>query len=143
MPLYRNIGGVQKSTKAYRNISGTWKACSVWRNIAGVWKQITSLMTASATPTNVGFVKVGGGTSVLTSDATTATPTGGTGPFTYVWSQVGGDSMTINTPNAASTTFSKSVPDAAGFTGYFVCTITDSLGAVAATNTVQCDLAND
>lgn len=143
MPLFRNISGVQKSVRAYRNISGTWKECAVWRNIAGVWKQVTSLMTATATPATVGFVKTGPGTSTLTSDPTTAVPSGGTGPYTYNWQQVGGDSMTITTPTASSTTFSQSVPDAVGFTGYFTCTITDSLGAMATTNTVECTLAND
>lgn len=143
MPAFRNISGTWKNVAVYRNISGTWKLGILWRKISGTWKQITSVMTASATPTAVGNVHIGGGTTTVTSDATTATPSGGTAPYTYAWSQTGGDSMTITSPTAASTTFSKSVPDAVGYEGYFVCVVTDNVGQVAATNTVTCTLAND
>ena len=143
MPVYRNISDTWKSVTPWRKISGTWKSCIQWRNISGTWKQLNSFMTASASPAVVGVTTTAGSTVTVTSDATTATPSGGTGPYSYLWQQVGGDAMTITSPTSASTTFSESVPNGTGYVGYFTCTITDSLTAMATTNNVECSLSND
>ena len=143
MTVYRKISGTWKAVTPYRKVGGVWKSCIMWRKVGGVWKQLNSFMTASASPGLVAGSTTSGSTVVVTSNSTTCTPSGGAPGYTYSWAQVGGDTMTIDSPTASSTTFSKSVGNGATFVGYFVCTVTDSLGATAATNTVECQLSND
>lgn len=69
----------------------------------------------------------------ITTDATTANATGGTGPYTYAWSFLsGGTGITINSPTAASTTFSgTNVFDGTTLWATVLVTVTDSLAATA------------
>jgi hypothetical protein len=108
------------------------------------------LVTDSASNTNTVFVSVEisetasavtvseSGTPVITgtagsetTPAAVASPSGGLAPYTYAWTfSVGGASIVITSPTAASTTFSASGLSSAGETrsGTAVCTVTDSLG---------------
>lgn len=66
----------------------------------------------------------------VTSSSTTVTPSGGTGPYTYSWSRISGDSaVSADSPTAATTTFSANVPREGFRTAVYRCTITDSLAA--------------
>lgn len=67
----------------------------------------------------------------LTTDATTVTPSGGTGPYTYAWTLVSGDTLTINSPTAATTTFTGTPAYNSNLSGVYRCTVTDSLAATA------------
>lgn len=79
---------------------------------------------------------------MVSTSSTGATPLGGTGPYTYLWEQVGGDpNITIGSNTASSTDFSATVSGSDYITGYFVCTITDSAAHSAATNQVTAVIA--
>lgn len=66
-------------------------------------------------------------TNVLSSAAFVATPTGGTGPYTYAWTITGGTG-TINSPTSASTTVtSGTLSDGIAETVTLQCVVTDSL----------------
>lgn len=65
------------------------------------------------------------------SDTITATPTGGTGPYTYAWETVSGDSFTGYDTAAAS------FVTVTGNPAVVKCLVTDSLGASAYTNNVS------
>ena len=97
----------------------------------------TSALSVSVAPT---FII----DSVLTTSGTTtstlvATPTGGTGSYTYAWtvlSQAGAGTMSISSPTAASTTIAYT---GLTYTGSYVAgtvriTVTDTLGQTAFTN---------
>lgn len=80
----------------------------------------------SATGTNAGN---------LTTNAATATVTGGSGSPTYLWEYVSGETFTITTPTAASTTFSSGISAGEQLFGVYKCTVTS--GGVTASDTVS------
>lgn len=101
----------------------------------------TGSFAGSAAPPFVsGMADVG---STASSNATTAVPLGGTGPYTYSWTQTTGDSsIQIDTPTLATTTFSVQIYSPFDSTsGTYVCTITDSLSAFGLTNYVTANLS--
>lgn len=66
-----------------------------------------------------------------TSDAIVATPSGGTGPYTYEWQHASGSVEIVpDTPTAASTAFTAEF-DYLGqhYNATYVCKATDALGA--------------
>jgi hypothetical protein len=89
-----------------------------------------SPLTAVAIPDEVSGVTVGTGTA--TSDATTATPSGGFPPYTYLWSLVsytGTVPPSATTPNADTTNFVQtSIPKFATRSSVWNCAVTDSMG---------------
>jgi len=79
----------------------------------------------------------------VTSDAIVATPSGGTGPYTYEWQHASGSvEITPDAPTAASTTFTADF-DYLGqyYTSSYVCKATDSLGAFGYSAPVSVNLA--
>lgn len=92
-------------------------------------------MSLSVAPSSVAGGTTGG---PAITDAATATPVGGIGPYTYVWTVISYDaavSPTVNSPTSASTTFRQTgVPanDAVG--AIFRCTATDSFSSTASAN---------
>jgi hypothetical protein len=78
-------------------------------------------------------LSVTGSTATETTGATTATVTGGAGPFIYAntW-QSGGTGLTINSPAGSSTTITGSgLSPGATESGTLLCTVTDSFGQQA------------
>lgn len=73
------------------------------------------------------------GAGSITTDAVTATPVGGTAPYTQVWTYVSGDaSITADSDLALTTTFTGSVSSAAEVkSAVWRITLTDSLAATA------------
>ena len=64
----------------------------------------------------------------------TATPVGGTAPYSYHWEKVSGDSrVAANAPNSATTSFNRALPhNVSTFVrAYFRVTVSDSTGSVA------------
>lgn len=62
----------------------------------------------------------------------TVTPSGGTGPYTYSWSHVSGDSaVQVSSPTAATTQFNANVGKNQTKAAVKRCTVQDSLGATA------------
>jgi len=101
------------------------------------WKLVQSFaptMSLSVTPSVSGesYSPSGG---IIVSDAAFATPSGGVGPFTYAWTRVSGATLTVSTPNLASTSFQANVPASATRNAVYRCTATDSLGTTAFADT--------
>jgi hypothetical protein len=91
-------------------------------------------MTASASPTTLSKT---GSAATLTTASTTVTASGGTTPYTYSWAFVSGDSFTITSPSAATTTFSATLNEDEFVSGIYRCTVTDSTGGTPLTATAD------
>lgn len=73
----------------------------------------------------------------VTSNSVTATPAGGTGPYTYSWTKVSGaSSISATSPTAATTTFSALVAKDSTVDAVWRVTVTDSLSATATADVV-------
>ena len=73
-----------------------------------------------------------GTTSTLTTTSVTGTPSGGTAPYTYSWAKQSGDSITADSPSAATTTFRASgLAAGESRTAVYRLTVTDALSATA------------
>jgi hypothetical protein len=73
----------------------------------------------------------------LTTSSVTATPSGGTSPYTYAWTQLSGDAISCNSPSAATTTFVASALDVGEYRyATYRCTVTDATAATAAADLV-------
>ena len=102
---------------------------------------ISMIVTIPTTATGAGT------TSAISTPSIATTVTGGTAPFTYLWTvsnQTGSKTVIVNTPTAASTAFSigGTVPGDSG-TCNAKCTVTATGGATAVSNicAVQLDRA--
>jgi hypothetical protein len=89
----------------------------------------TPALTVVATPETITWF--GGGGSYYSSSDATATPYGGTPPYSYAWS-VDNGAVSMNNPGGQSTAFFSTDGGFANAT----CTVTDSLGAEAVSNNV-------
>lgn len=91
-------------------------------------KRLSTALSASVSPATL--TKVGTASSLSTA-STTVTPSQGTPGYTYAWTWLsGGSGVTINSPTAASTTFSATglaLEETRG--GVARCTVTDSASA--------------
>ena len=74
---------------------------------------------------SVGGTRSGPGS--VTSATVTITATGGTGPYTYAWTKIAGDTITATIPAAAATAFNGTVSLGETITATFQCLITDSV----------------
>lgn len=115
--------------------------CTVTDNVAATATATVSVsitrqaMTASASPTSL--YKTGIGANQTTASVT-VTPTGGVSPYTYAWSLVSGDTLTVNSPTAATTTFSVTGLNSGDIaSALYRCTVTDSTSGTALTATVD------
>jgi hypothetical protein len=105
-------------------------------------------MTLAASPASIfagGFITSHGlDTFTGTTNATTATPTGGAAPYSYQWAIVSSDGNTfsVDTPTNASTTVTCDIPQGATATCSIQCTCRDSTGLSAVSNTVVATFDN-
>jgi|SRR6185503_3138127 len=124
--------------------NGTWKMLTPWVRKAGIWK----LLTASArtggswgtpsTPLSVvldttSIVTVeGDDQTIIRGGSSTATPSGGSAPYSYAWTRESGDTLDVDGAATAIASFSV-VPTPAQpvFDAIYRCTVTDNLGATA------------
>ena len=134
MSAYRRGGGI---TPDHANTAGISTTAAGLRlsQFSGVTipSPIAHHVSTINSPTRSGSVTDGvapptvmGATSTI---ATVSIVSGGVGPYTYSWALVSGDSFTINSPNAASTSFGAShlcADPPAVYTGVYRCTITDT-----------------
>jgi len=114
--------------------------CTVTDSAAATKTAIVSVeitrvaMTASASPSTLSKT---GTAATLTTASTTVTPSGGTAPYTYAWTFVSGDSFTITSASAATTTFSATLNEDEFVSGIYRCTVTDSTGGTPLTATAD------
>lgn len=90
-------------------------------------------MSAFASPTST----IGAGSGTTNSNDITATPSGGTAPYTYLWSVVAGDpgaSFTAST--SATTKVQIFLNPGDNLLEYVQCKVTDASSRVAYTNVV-------
>ena len=94
-------------------------------------------LTVNVSPTSVSGTG-GGGFETVTTNAATATPTGGVSPYTYAW-----DAPISNPTSAtsASTQFSASMSPGESISETGTCTVTDAAGQVAS-DTVEISMSN-
>ena len=85
--------------------------------------------TVSLNETFVYEFRVGSG--AVTSSTITGTPSGGTGPYTYAWTKVSGDTLILSGASSASTTFSATLGADETLSAVYKLTVTDSLLATA------------
>jgi hypothetical protein len=138
--LIRDTGGTQRTISAIQVRDGTNTA----RDISEIWvrdgnnvpRLVFSLsppMTLACFPTTASGHSSGSGT--CTTGTTTATPTGGTGPYSYLWTCTEYDNPTpptIGSDTSATTDFTQTgTPLNSVNTATFECVVTDSLGATA------------
>ena len=133
----RDAGGVLRTIQRIRVRDALGTLRTVWQYLqAGVNKVTTegSYNGASSSAQDI------------TTAAVVASPIGGTGPFTYLWSQVGVSAYTwtIGTATAADTTFTGvAIPAGTVESVTFQCVITDSTGATATTVEVTAIVYNN
>lgn len=87
-------------------------------------------MTASVSPLSAYGDSLTAGP--VTTNSVTVTPSGGTGPYTYAWSKQSGDDFTVNSPTAATTTFTTQTDVSESNlsqSAIYGCLVTDSLSA--------------
>lgn len=73
-----------------------------------------------------------GAPKLLTTPSVTATPSGGTGPYTYSWTRVSGSALiSATSPASPTTAFSATLNPDDHETADFICTVTDANGATA------------
>lgn len=115
--------------------------CTVTDNVAAtkivdVSVSVTrATMTASASPTLLSKVGVASSQTTL---STTVTQVGGVAPYTYAWTKVEGDTLTVNSSTADTTTFSATgLLQGENLDATYRCTVTDSTGGTPLTATAD------
>ena len=137
MPLKVVVGSVEKDAeRAGVIVNNVEKRVARIEEYNGsAWKLVQSFappMSLSVTPSVTGaYNGTSGGIISITSTTATATPVGGTGPFTYAWTKVSGDTLTVTNPTNASTAFRASIGPGDSRFATYRCTVTDSLGLTA------------
>lgn len=86
-----------------------------------------SAPSVSIAPSPLYDSRTGGGS--ITSSIATATATGGAGGYSYAWTYVSGDALTVSSPAASSTTFSTTLLSGQTKTAVYRCTVTDAASA--------------
>lgn len=118
-------------------------------NIEAYFDAITFIRTTVTPPTLTGSVspatvsgechRTSAGNCAATTTAATAAGGGGVPVYTYAWQYVSGDTATIDSPTAATTTFTRTAAASlAGhpYSGLFSCVVTDHDGNTVTTSNV-------
>lgn len=88
-----------------------------------------SVITLSVSPPNAYGSSFGAGPVV--TNFVTATPSGGIGAYTYLWTKTSGGIIAANSGSSATTAFSGTVALGEAIEAEFKCTVTDSTGSTA------------
>lgn len=136
-------GGNKDVTLAYIGTpSGNKLVTEVYVGTPGGNKLVFSSLSVTASPSSI-FDTVSG-SQQGTTQATTATPSGGVGPFSFSWRFVsGGAGLTISSPTQSSTVVRGTPGANETLSGTMVCDVTDtSTGLVATSNAVGATIVN-
>ena len=89
-----------------RRSGGAWvNVQTVKRRVSGAWVTVWSSLSMALSPTSINRTQT---QANFTTQAMTATPTGGDGSYTYSWTWLTNPgNLTINRPTGQSTTFTK------------------------------------
>jgi hypothetical protein len=133
-------GGNHSVTNMYVGTgAGNKSVLNCYVGTSGGNKLCFQALTVSASPNSLSATKNIAGTSTLTTGSTTATVTGGSGSYTYAWSMgsvSGGGPITVNSPSAATTSFSASVNCTNQSFAYANLLVTDTVTSATANTSV-------
>jgi hypothetical protein len=92
---------------------------------AGEWVPIADLGGGALTGATASTTIASGisGTIPTVTESVTVTPQGGDGTYTYAWTKLSGDDVTVNSPTSATTTFQTAGENARAT---YVCTVTEA-----------------
>lgn len=133
MPLFVRKAGVWHAATAFVRKAGVWSGAATSSvHKSGSWHTVTVPLTATCSPSTANKFQSGSSPATLTTNFVTVTPHGGTGPYTYLWTRQSG-SVAINVSGSTSATvsFSSTNNPTDDFVAFWLCTVTDSLGATA------------
>lgn len=147
MSSARGAGNILQTIKgiSYRDAGNVLRTAvsGVVRDGGNVLRTLFNALTASASPADVSGTVSSSSAVTATTESATASPGGGTSPFSYAWSVVSGAGWTIGTPAAASTSFKSPAINPGDYAeATFKCTVTDASGAIAETNIVTATATN-
>lgn len=136
MPLKVIVGSATKDVVSAQFVpSSTLKRVTrieAWNGSA--WKLVQSFappISLAASP-DASFAERNAASVVaIISSPVSAIVTGGTGPYTYLWTQAGGQAASIYSPASATTQFAMGLGPGSSETANFNCTVTDSNGLTA------------
>lgn len=131
-----NVADVWKSLHATTpikvKVAGAWKTVTgVGVKDNGIWNEVFGTITPSSGALAVAAIpavntgRVGAG--MCLSDVATAVPSGGTAPYTYVWTKVSGTTLEMSAATAVSTRFAGAVPKNGNITSTYRVTVTDAV----------------
>ena len=102
----------------------------------------TPALSNSAAPTFISGYSSGFGTCT-SSEPAVASVSGGSPPYTYLWSRVSGDTdITIQDPTNYYTYFTALLSSGDSVSTVFKCTVTDAASTVVDTNTITVTLVS-
>ena len=135
MPLNVIVGTSEKACVKIEVTKGTQKrATRVEAYDGSAWKLVQSFAPPVSLLIDPEFVFASRNSAsvvlIITGD-NTAVVSGGTGPYTYLWTQTGGPTASIYTPNNATTKFAMGLGPGSSEDTQFTCTVTDSNGLTA------------
>lgn len=134
MGVQARYGGVWQSISSCNVfVGGSWRTIQKalvyqggsWKTVANFVPPFTSV-TISPSP----FFRGSHSSSTITSGLVTATPTGGSAPYTYAWSVLSSSptTVTIDNPSSASTTVTADA-SSGEVNCSLRCTVTDASGS--------------
>lgn len=98
-----------------------------WREVFTAYPVGGFTATPSPNPVS-GSRSINSVISVRTAPVT-VTASGGAAPYSYAWSQTGGQTCSISDPSSPTTTFAMPLGPESDEMAFFRCTVTDSLGS--------------
>ena len=119
---WTNVAGTwQESTQPWINVSGTNHDAKPWINVAGTWQEAFGEPLSVSVPGSFRF------SPTTETHTLTATPSGGTTPYTYAWTKVSGSGSITGSTTTSSTTVSM----LSNSSGTYRCTVTDNVSDTA------------